>query len=458
MLVLSNLSLLYDGTTADARAIHRGVDILVRDGRIGEIRPHQGTAPAGAHVVDCANLVATPGLIDAHGHVTLHGVGAADLDRMNGPAGILEVEKILHATLVDGGVTTVRDVGGATHLLKRLIDDGSVIGPRLLVAITMLSTTGGHADFRGRDRCHDAVSKLFPAAPGRPSAICDGPWECRKRVRELAACGADMIKICAGPGVASPTDQLEHQDFSAEEIRATCSEAEARGLRVLAHAHGEHGIRLALENGVHDVQHASALTPELAALARRQGCVVTPTAWVIDELPEMDALPDFIREKARKVQATHGRAVTAALEAGVPILAGTDPVLPRMHGRNFMEMVHLVARGLPPLMAWHSMTGLAASVMGLADTGTLSAGARADLLLCRGDVVENPALLDQGALIEVFKDGVPWRGGMPGLVPRTFRDLTTGLLRPPRPRDRRRAPACGTRSTPRRRDTQRHPR
>jgi len=246
-------------------------------------------------------------------------------------------------------------------------------------------------------------------------------------VRELAACGADFIKICAGPGVASPTDHLDHQDFSAEEIRAICTEAEARGLRVLAHAHGEHGIRLALENGVHDIQHASSLTPELAALARRNGCVVTPTAWVIDELPGMESLTPFVREKARKVQATHDRAVTAALEAGLPILAGTDPVLPRMHGRNFMEMVHLVARGLTPLMAWHSMTGLAASVMGLGDTGNLVTGARADLLLCRGDVVENPALLDSGALVEVFKDGVPWRGGLPGLAPRTYRDLTAGL-------------------------------
>src|SRR6185369_1632805 len=112
MLVLSNLRVLYDGTSADTRALHRGVDVLVSDARIAGIHPHASVTRPDAHVVDCDGLVATPGLIDAHGHVTLHGVGATDLDRMNGPAGILEVEKILHATLVDGGVTTVRDVGG----------------------------------------------------------------------------------------------------------------------------------------------------------------------------------------------------------------------------------------------------------------------------------------------------------------------------------------------------------
>ena len=106
-----------------------------------------------------------------------------------------------------------------------------MIGPRLKIAICMLSTTGGHADFRGPDRCHGEISRLWPETPGRPASIVDGPWECRKRVREIAACGADLIKICTSPGVASPGDALEHRDFTAEEIAAICDEAAARGLR-----------------------------------------------------------------------------------------------------------------------------------------------------------------------------------------------------------------------------------
>ncbi len=427
MLILSRIARLYDGRSADPASVHADVDVLVSRGRIHAVRPHAAEAPEGARVVDCAGLTVTPGLVDCHAHVVVHGISERDLDRMNAPAGILEVEKILHAMLVEGGVTTARDVGGATHAIKELVACGAVIGPRLRVAIQMLSTTGGHGDFRGRDRCHDAVSKLFPPAPGRPSGLCDGPWECRKRVRELAACGADVIKICASPGVASPTDHLEHQDFSEEEIRAIVTEAEARGLRVIAHAHGEHGIRMALENGVHDIQHGSFLTEDLAALASRRGAVVTATAWVIDELLRVEGLDAFVREKAGKVGAAHAAAIGHALAAGVPVLAGTDPVLPRMHGRNFMELTHLMRVGCTPLQAWHGMTGLAAREIGQLDAGTIETGQRADLLACRGDVLENPALLDAGALVEVFQDGHAHRGGFPGLPVRTFRDLTQGL-------------------------------
>ena len=69
------------------------------------------------------------------------------MERMNSPSALLYVERVLFTTLVDGGVTTIRDVGGATHMVKRLVDDGVVIGPRLKIAICMLSTTGGTCRF-----------------------------------------------------------------------------------------------------------------------------------------------------------------------------------------------------------------------------------------------------------------------------------------------------------------------
>ena len=80
----------------------------------------------------------------------------------------------LYRTLVEGGCTTVRDVGGATFRMKALVDEGVILGPRLKVSICMLSTTGGHADFRGPDRCHGTISKLWREGPGRPSSIVDG--------------------------------------------------------------------------------------------------------------------------------------------------------------------------------------------------------------------------------------------------------------------------------------------
>jgi len=431
MWILSNVGLLYDGTSATDDALHRGVDLFVDAGRIHDVRPHDpGFAPGEAHrLIDAADLTVVPGIVDCHGHVTVLGLGAADLDRSSGPAELVYVEKVLFTSLVNGGVTTMRDVGGATHRTKRLVDEGVMIGPRLKVAICMLSTTGGHADFRGPDRCHAEISKLWPPGPGRPSSIVDGPWACRKRVREIAACGADLIKLCTSPGVSSPGDKLEHRDFTEEEIRAICDEAEARGLRVAAHAHSRSGIRLAIENGVHDVQHISFMDEALVEAADAKGCTVTPTSWVINDLPSVPDLDPFVLEKAKQTAEVHGRAVDVARRGGLKILAGTDPVLPGMHGRNYMEIVHLVRDGLDPLAAWHAATGLAAAEIGQEDAGTLVKGRRADLLVCRGDVVRDPKRLDAGALVEVVKDGEGYRRGLAGIPQRTFADTVGRVVR-----------------------------
>ncbi|MFN7972789.1 MAG: amidohydrolase family protein [Acidobacteriota bacterium] len=425
MIIFANVSKLYDGKSAARTSIHERVDLLIENGRIDAMRPHDPQrALAPATVVDGSGLTIAPGLIDCHGHVTLLGLADGDSARTTGLASLLYVEKILHRTLVEGGVTTMRDVGGATHFMKRMVDEGVMIGPRLKISICMLSTTGGHADFRGPDRCHGEMAKLWGPEPGRPSSLVDGPWECRKRVREIAACGADLIKICTSPGVASPSDRLEHQDFTAEEIEAIATEAAARGLKVAAHAHSKNGISLAIDHGVSDIQHISFMDERLVERAHAKGLTVTPTSWVIQLLPRAEGLSPFVMEKVKKVAEVHARAVQHAASGGLKILGGTDPVLPGMHGRNYMELDALVKDGLAPLAAWHGMTGLAAAEIGQDDAGTIAPGKRADLLVCRGDVLDTPRLLDEGALVEVLKDGVGHRGALGNIPQRTFRHTT----------------------------------
>jgi imidazolonepropionase-like amidohydrolase len=304
--------------------------------------------------------------------------------------------------------------------MKRMVDSGVMIGPRLKIAICLLSSTAGHGDHRGPDRCHATVSPVWPEGPGRPSNLVDGPWECRKRVREIAGCGADLIKICTSAGVASPSEGMDGKAFTAEEVRAICDEATNYGLRVAAHAHTRSGIRVAIENGVHDIQHMSFLDEELAALAHAHGCTVTPTSWILDEVMTTGGLSPTSMEKARLLVEAHHLAVGYARRGGLPILAGSDPFLPNMHGRNYMELVHLVKDGLSPREAWHSATGLAAREIGQADTGTVAEGKRADLLFCKGNVIEDPRLLDAGALLEVMKDGEGYRGFLEGVPQRRF--------------------------------------
>ena len=164
------------------------------------------------------------------------------------------------------------------------------------------------------------------------------------------------------------------------------------------------------------------MNEDLAELAYAKGCVVTPTAWVGQRLAMSDEFNAFIRAKVQQVAESHAQAVKSAQASGLKLLAGTDPVLPDMHGRNYMELVALIAEGLPPLAAWFGATGLAADQLGQTDTGTLAEGKRADILVCKEDVVEDPSRFENGALLEVLKDGWAYRNGLPGVRQRTFPD------------------------------------
>jgi imidazolonepropionase-like amidohydrolase len=106
---------------------------------------------------------------------------------------------------------------------------------------------------------------------------------------------------------------------------------------------------------------------------------------------------------------------------------GTDAVWPGMHGRNWMELVHLVRDGLPPLRAWYGATGLAAREVGATDAGTLARGQRADLLLAGADVLADPSAFERGALLEVVQDGCGHRG-FAGVPQRTFRSASARAL------------------------------
>jgi len=424
MLIISNAKKVYDGSAGDKTAVRTNLDIAIENGCIKEVRPHDpGLAASlgdGHTLINASNYYVTPGLIDCHSHVTILGLAKRYMDLASDQGQLLYIEKILYTTLVDGGVTSLRDIGGATHYMKRLVDDGVVIGPRMQIAICMLSTTGGHADFRGLDRCHGEISKFWGPAPGRPSSIVDGPWECRKRVREIIACGADLIKICASPGVASPSDKLESRDFTPEEIEAITDEAEGRGINVAAHAHSRQGIEYAIKYGVKDIQHISFMDQRLVEMAYEKGCTVTPTSWIVQSLVNDTELSPFVMEKAKKASESHSQAVEFAAKGGLKILGGTDPVLPGMHGENYKELHALEKEGVSPLIAWYGMTGLAASEIGVENTGMIKSGLKADLLLLKHDVIDQPKLFAADSIVEVFKDGQAYRGGLPGIKPITF--------------------------------------
>src|SRR5699024_10199407 len=162
-----------------------------------------------------------PGIIDCHVHLTSS--GAAATSNFHDPFSLQFYNSVAHmeATL-KGGVTTVRDAGGTDLGAKVAVETGTVRGPRLSIAVNLMSQTVGHGDFH---LVSGAESPFLPPPPGRPSGVADGLEGVQRKTRELLRAGADHIKICSTGGVLSPRDDPRHSQFTEAEIGVIVAEA-----------------------------------------------------------------------------------------------------------------------------------------------------------------------------------------------------------------------------------------
>ncbi|WP_198418906.1 amidohydrolase family protein [Cryobacterium psychrophilum] len=146
---------------------------------------------ASATVVDCTGQTVLPGMIDLHIHATTSNLGS--LQAFTEPFSLQLHKSVrnLEATL-RAGITSARDAGGADLDTKVAVDSGLIKGPRLRLAISIMSQTGGHTDFWHPS---GVVSPTMSSHPGRPSGIADGVGEVRKATRRMLRSRADQIKI-----------------------------------------------------------------------------------------------------------------------------------------------------------------------------------------------------------------------------------------------------------------------
>jgi len=346
-----------------------------------------------------------PGFIDAHVHFAVPGGGldVGTLMRVPPPLRVLQIAASMRATL-EAGVTTVRDLGFLGPKLAMMATTGATPAPRLLNAIAMLSSTGGHADFPLPDGVD--LTELFNELDLRIS-IADGPAEVTRHARLLMRDGAHVLKVAATGGVSSPTDGPDDVGFSPAELTAIVETAASRGRSVAAHAIGARGIANAVDAGVASIEHGCGLTPEIAARMAERGAFLVPTLTVLAELGDPALMGRATYEKAVHWREASRKAVPMAVEAGVKIATGTDAGLGIKHGQNLIELVHLVDAGLSPMEAIVAGTATAAEVLGLGgQIGTLEPGKRADLVVAGGNPLEDIKLLVDGENITlVVQDG-----------------------------------------------------
>lgn len=359
--------------------------VVIEDGLIAAAGAGVDTgAWPNAEVVDLAGQTVLPGLIDCHVHAVFSGMDVLKMAQEPFSYQFYAAQQNLARTL-DLGVTTVRDAGGSDLGMKQATEEGLIDGPDLHIAISILGQTGGHTDGWN---VHGDVMHLLQPHPGRPGVIVDGPDEMRRRVRELARAGADVIKICTSGGVLSPRDDPRHPQFSPDELDVCVAEAAAAGLKVMAHAQGKPGIMNAVRAGVASIEHGIFADDECFELMLDRGTYLVPTLLApIALIRSIDAgvkVPAAVEAKARSVVDIHADAVSRAIAAGVPIAMGTDSGV-FVHGINTEELTLMVAAGLTPAQALVASTANAAALLGLDDRGVIAPGKRADLVVVSGD-------------------------------------------------------------------------
>jgi imidazolonepropionase-like amidohydrolase len=386
----------FDGTGADPAE----ADVAIEAGRIVEIGPGLD----GDEGVDVGGATILPGLFDTHIHLAMRYEDFDELAVMHQPFSyrFFTVAENLRRTLALG-ITTVRDASGADLGMRRAIEDGLLVGPRMQISVTMLSMTGGHND----TWLPSGGTSPWPVYPGMPDGVCDGVEGVSAKVREVIRAGADVIKIASSGGFLSPLDDPSLPHFSQEEVDAIVRTAADMGRWVMAHAHGAEGIKRAIRAGVRSVDHGTYLDDEGIALMLERGTWLVPTLTAGDtteELANDPRVPEPVREKLRGLGRPELDAFRRAAEAGVKVAMGTDcPVAP--HGTNLRELQLMAENGFTPARALVAATSSAAELMGLQDElGTIEPGKRADLVVVEGDPFAFATMPER--VRQVWKDGV----------------------------------------------------
>ena len=282
-------------------------------------------------------------------------------------------------------------------------------GPRIHLAITPLSPTGGHTDFT----MPNGMSTM-PEMPINP--IIDTDDDVRRTIRTLVRSGADVIKVCTTGGVSSPSDTPDDIGVPEEHVRLIVEETAKRaGQPVAAHAQGAEGIKAAIRGGVRSVEHGYGIDDEGIDLMLEHGTFLVPTLSSALRGLDPKNVPGYLYEKKVKWSAIARERVAVAMSAGVKVALGTDAgVCP--HGLNLREEMHAVELGLTPMQAIVAGTKNAAELLRLsADVGTLEEGKLADLVVVDFDPLADitklaepdnvKAVVQGGSLV---KDSAGW--------------------------------------------------
>jgi imidazolonepropionase-like amidohydrolase len=380
--------------------------VVIEDQRIKEVgQGPSGALPAKADVIDCLGQTLLPGLIDGHVHIGSVDASIVEQQRRNFTSTlVIKSLKVLQETL-DQGFTTARDCGGVDAGFRQAVAEGLVPGARLSISGGILSQTGGHGDWRlATETCPP-----FYHGAGVVAGVFDGVSAVRRGAREQLRQGVDFVKIMAGGGAASPSDELDTSQYSLEEMEAAVFEAESAGKYVAAHCYSDRGIKLCCKAGVRTIEHGNLMTDASAQAMKESGAYLVPTMvtyLMISRMGKELGLPESFVRKINQALDKAETSLAIALAHGLKIGSGSDLLGP-MQTHKGMEL-ELQARVLGPMGALVATTKTNAEIIRRErDLGTIEAGKLADFILVKGDPLKDMSLFQnyQENLTLIIQEG-----------------------------------------------------
>ena len=381
--------------------------ILVRDERILKVGLQKDIeVPPGTEIMDFSDATAMPGMIDCHVHVHVEGGPATNflMGDIAYSQGFLALQAYQNAKRdIEMGFTSLRTLGSPAYVdiaLREAINAKLVEGPRIIASGQGISVTGGHMDIG-----HWAPEINISGRTG----VCDGPWECRRAVREQIKRGADLIKTAFAGGIFDDLTEPGVQEMTFEEMEAICDEAHRLRKRVAAHAHGGQGITDAIRAGVDSIEHGLWLTEEQVDMMADNGVFYVPTlschtrGLELGPGEEEGKMWNWLVNMCEMMWIS----LELAKKAGVKIAVGTDAGFWIYHGENAKELSELVKGGFTSMEAIVAATRTGAECLDIDnDTGTIEEGKYADIVVIDGDPLADITILqDKDKIIQVLKGG-----------------------------------------------------
>jgi imidazolonepropionase-like amidohydrolase len=353
--------------------------VVIEGERITAIGPAATTTvPQGAEVIRATGKWISPGLMNMHTHYGLVLPGRVGAELANESEAALALRMAANArTSLMTGVTTTRSTGeskGADFALRRAIDRGEAVGPRIVTAGQSVRVTGGHG------------WKVGDEALDSPDAF-------RRAVRREVFAGADWIKIAISGGIADTHGDIAASHMTREEVAAVTDTAHRHGVKVTAHSGSANATLEAIDAGIDCVEHGYFLSEDVLNRMVAKGVWYVPTIVVsqptVMEFFKKIGSPDWYLARVESVGKSHWTTLQAAIKLGVKIALGTDqfPYEPNDGTTaTIREAQYYVEAGMTPLKALRSATVDAATMLGLQDRlGRVEPGMLADLIITDAD-------------------------------------------------------------------------